>query len=138
MKDELKPIIEGLLTKSRLKQVAWRHASTMSTFSDVSIDPSDEDYAVSTSSYTLNLFRTLPSPDNQHKFGVRLNILNDAGHVVTGDTIYEGDPEYPAMNLLLDLAREAALGASNILKNIIENLKKPGVFGSTDTEPPPF
>src|SRR5687768_16716489 len=106
MKDELKPIVEGLLKKSEVNQVAWAHASTVGAFRDAEIEQSAEDYAVSTPSYTINLFRVSQRIDSEHKVGIRFNILNEVGELVTGDTLYKDEPEYPVLENLLDLARK--------------------------------
>src|SRR5690349_5426893 len=117
MKDELKPIVQGLVKKSLEDKVAWVHASAVSRLNEEAEIPTGaEDYAVSTSSYTINLFRITDVTPESHKMVIRINILNEVGDVVTSDAVAEDEEEYGMMENLLNLARKAALGEERVLK----------------------
>jgi hypothetical protein len=137
MKSEIRAIVEGLLKKSREDKVAWVHASTVGRLtSEEGVDPSSEDYAVNTPSYTINVFKTIDISPSGPKRVIRINILNELGDVVTNHTANEDEKEYPMMEELIELARNSVIGEERVLKKIMEGLSKPGIFGSTDDEVP--
>jgi hypothetical protein len=139
MKDEIRAVIEGLLKKSQEDKVAWVHASTLDSTNpdEAPVDPAAADYAVSTSSFTINVFRSRLGRDNAPKHSIRVNFLNEVGSVVSSDVASEGEEDYLLMENLLKMAEKYVLGADEerVLKRILDGLNKPGVFGSTDTEP---
>jgi pyruvate carboxylase len=136
MNEDTRPIIEGLLKKAREDKVAWVHASTIGRLNyEAPIDPADEDFAVNTSSFTINVFRITTVANETVKHGVRINIVNEQGNVIMTDIAYPGDNMYTALAELITLARKAITHEDEILKKIMDGLNKPGVFGSTDSNP---
>jgi hypothetical protein len=136
MKPEIRAIVEGLLRKSKEDKVAWVHASTLANLNaETEINPSEQDFAVSTANFTINLYYSLSDDPDQNR-PIRLNILNEMGELVTFDVIYDFEEEYDLMVELVSLARKYVRGEDKLLKKIMEGLQKPGVFGLNDDDVP--
>lgn len=131
MNKDVLEIVNGLTEKSEQKKVIWVHASSVNALNlEYPIELTSEDFAVHSSTYTINIFRR--TKDN----GVGINIHNDEGTLVTSEMVTPDDPDHKIADKLLGLARKYALGEDKLLREITESLKKPGVIGGDNDEFP--
>lgn len=132
MKEEIKTIILGLIEKTQKNQVNWVHINETNLIQNEE-GPSniEDDYAVSTSSFSINIFKK----ERVNKSAIRLNILNDRGNLVTYIEAEKGESDYILLSDLLTITKKYVLGEDRLLNNIKEDLAKPGVLGKVDDVP---
>ncbi len=118
IKDNMKQIVLGLLSKSKRSEVNWSVASDFGEQSTY-----EKDFIVTTKNITINLFQ----PGENH---IRLNILNSNADLVdyTEQTFTESD--YRLLEELLDLAGNKSRKYDETMTTLLEELNKDGEFGA--------
>jgi hypothetical protein len=126
MNKDLLEIVNGLIEKSKEKGVLWVHGSSLSeTNLEGNVTPEDEDFAVHTPTYTINIFkRSVPAP------GIGLNIHNEFGNIVTQENLTPDDSDFDKLWELFTLAKRYVFDEDKLLEKIKESLKSPGVLGA--------
>lgn len=127
MDKDYEDIIDGLIQKSIKKEVKWTHANQVSFMEPTE---NEDDFAVSTRDFTVNIFRMYNSR------ALRVNIHNSRGNLVSSiEADSEDEEDFSKLKTLLELARKIAQGEEELLKVIKLNLEKPGILGKEDDVP---
>ncbi len=126
MDKDYEDIIDGLIQKSTNKEVKWTHANQVSFMEPTE---NEDDFAVSTRDFTVNIFRMYNSR------ALRVNIHNARGNLVSFIQADSDEEDFPKLEMLLELARKIAQGEEELLKIIKINLEKPGILGKEEDIP---
>lgn len=133
MKEEIKGIILGLIEKTEKDEVNWSHVNDTNLIQEEGPSTIKDDFAVSTSDYSINIFQASDSLENGLTLNaIRMNIHNSRGDIVTQVIVREDESDYLMIKKLLVLARQYVLGEDRLLRTIKGNLSKPGVLGKED------
>lgn len=122
MNKVIKDIALGLLQKSKNGQVNWVHFNSTNLVGPEGPSQIDDDYAVNTPNFSINIFAI-------HESGIRINIHNEMGDLVSFDVVGYNDPDYALMDSLLQSAKEYLMDENELLKTIKSDLAKPGTIG---------